>query len=130
MLSGVGGWPSGLRAASVRSGNVESASAEITDILNGGYATAISLPFRDEPTAASVLEAVRDLDHRFLLMSQHIKRLRIETPDLQRTIEIRRTVAREGIEEAVLVSTDGVRAVRQRWTKWSQQWESEDEDNV
>ncbi len=102
---------------------------EIADVLQHGYATAIRLPFRNAEIAAKVRAAVERLDHRFLLLSQRIKRLRIEVAGQPRTIGVSRSPVASGIEEITLsTGAPGGQTDVRRWTKWVQQWKHEGED--
>ncbi|MGJ4960176.1 hypothetical protein ACQR1H_31385 [Bradyrhizobium sp. HKCCYLRH2015] len=102
----------------------------IASLLQDGYATAIRLPFRNAEAACKVREDVGRLDHRFLLLLQHITRLRIEVSGLaSRSIEVDRSVmAAERERIALYVRVANGRPHVGRWAKWSRQWQSEGED--
>jgi hypothetical protein len=107
------------------------ATAEIAELLREGYATAIRLPFRDSETAARVREDVQRLDHRFLLISQRIARLRIEVPGRIREIRVDRPPVASDREEIVLSTREASgRTDIRRWARWSRRWKGDGEDKL
>ncbi|UGA43038.1 hypothetical protein HU230_0032925 [Bradyrhizobium quebecense] len=102
---------------------------EITEVLQQGYATAIRLPFRNAEIAAKVRDDVQRLDHRFLLLLQHVERLQIEVSGRLRKIGVSRSSVTSGREEIALSTRAlGAKTNVERWTKWFHQWNHEGED--
>jgi hypothetical protein len=103
---------------------------DIGAVLQDGYSTAIRLPFRDAETAARVKDDVETLDHRFLLLLQHVGRLQIEILGRKvRRIDVGRSSLASDKEEITLSTREtGWRTNVDRWMKWSRHWKSEGED--
>ncbi|WP_315730219.1 hypothetical protein [Bradyrhizobium sp. SZCCHNRI2010] len=105
-------------------------SPEIAAVLQEGYVTAIRLPFRDSETAVRVRNDVEKLDHRFLLLLQHVGRLQIDVSGRRpRSIDVSRSSTTPDKEEIALSTRRaGWWMDVDRWIKWSRQWKSDGED--
>ena len=105
-------------------------SPAIAAILQEGYATAIRLPLRNSETAAKVRDDIERLDHRFLLLLQHVTRLQIEISERRtRNIDVNRSPVTSDKEEITLSAREATaRPEVGHWTKWSRHWKGEGED--
>lgn len=121
--------PQEVRAPTFEIPHPATATPEIAEILQRGYATVIRLPFRNAEIAGKVRKAVEALDHRFLLLSQHIGSLRVEIDERSHTIAVSRSSIEPGVERIALSKSDGDESAdNSEWTKWYQQWAYQDED--
>lgn len=101
---------------------------DIDALLEKGYATVIRLPFRDDKIRTRVRDAIAALDERFLLFSQHIKRLRVIFEESDITTVLDRSRFPSGGLIALSTEGDDDPATEQVWMKWLEEWQHGEED--
>jgi hypothetical protein len=105
-------------------------SQEIEELLGKRYATIIRLPFSDAQTRAKVHDAVKALDRRFLLFSQHLERFRIRFDTRDVITTIKRSPSTDGRQTIALASKGDGSPRKQAWCKWSKEWPGQEKDKL
>ena len=105
----------------------------VSDMRKDGYATVIKLKLKPDEKLA-VAEELESFNHHFLLFSQNIDSISIQTDDLSKTVNLdKKQLSKDGIKSKsrlkLIFKENGKKIKSEEWIKWQRDWESA-EDNT